>query len=101
MISANCPSKRHIPGVSFPENGVTVSGHDLTGLEQAPDKLLHLFVGGIHANGFHNLDKCCISHHELQDVVIRLYIKSYINQAYQHSAYICTALIAILIEMRI
>ena len=53
MISAN-----DIPGVSFPKNGVTVSGHDLTGLEQAPDKLLHLFVGGIHADGFHNLEKC-------------------------------------------
>ena len=46
-LGSNCDS----PGVGLPEDGVTVAGHDLARLEEAPHKLLHLVVGGVQADG--------------------------------------------------
>lgn len=44
-----------VPGVGLPENGVSVSRHDLPALEGAPDELLKLVVGGVVADLFAEL----------------------------------------------
>lgn len=49
--STNCSS----PGVSLPEHSVTVTRHDLAGLEGLPDELLELFLGEIVADLFAKL----------------------------------------------
>ena len=41
--------------VGLPEDGVAVAGHDLAGLEQAPDVVLQLVVGRVEANVLDNL----------------------------------------------
>merc|ERR1712083_661991 len=44
-----------VSGVCLPQNSVAISRNNLPRLQQSPNKLLHLVIGGIKANTTHHL----------------------------------------------